>query len=711
MKKHGLILLFITLLLPSAAFAQLKKLTIEDASYMNRDLMPESVRGLAWMGETPYFTYLEDNDMMVSKATSDKHDKLFGLGEINASLAKVEADTLRRMPSFTWIDDKTGYFTAGHKVYLYNISSKQLRELNSFPEEASNTDLQPNTFAVAYTMGNNLHVAFEGRQVQVTNDKDPGIVNGQTVHRNEFGISGGTFWSPRGNYLAFYRKDERMVTDYPLVDIDARIAELDNIKYPMAGMASHEVTLGIYDVSSGRVSFINTGEPADQYLTCVTWDPGEQYVYIAVLNRGQDHMKLNKYDIRSGALVKTLFEERNEKYVEPEDRLAFLNDGDHFIWISERDGYRHLYLYNTDGEFVRQLTSGDWVVRDLLGVDPKDKYAWFTATAESPLNADIFSVELKSGEIRSISEKPGTHSVTLNRNGKYYIDVFSDTLTPREYAVFTTGGKLLQKLRISGDPLEDYEIGRMSVFTIKAEDGTDLYCRMITPPGFDPSAKYPAIVYVYGGPHAQLVTNTWMGGASMFLYYLAQEGFVVFTLDNRGSANRGLDFEQAVHRKLGTLEVADQARGVEYLSDLPYIDPDRIGVHGWSYGGFMTISLMLKKPGLFKVGVCGGPVTDWKYYEVMYGERYMDTPESNPEGYEEASLLNHAGRLDGDLLIIHGTSDPVVVWQHSLALIKKFIQEGKQVDYFVYPGHGHGVGGRDRVHLNAKMAKYFVDHL
>lgn len=712
MKNQIFIYIILVVFLPITVFAQGKKLSIEDASYMNRSLFPDYISGLKWMGNTNYFTYHEDHTVMVSKASPYKPQPLFGLEDINSSLEKLDEDTLRRLPSFTWQDDESGYFTAGNKVYLYNIASNQLRELNDYPAEASNTDLDPNTYSMAYTIDNNLYIAFEGRQIQITNDEDPGIVNGQTVHRNEFGISGGTFWSPRGNFLAFYRKDETMVSDYPLVDANARVAEAHNIKYPMAGMTSHEVTLGIYDIGSGKTRFIKTGKPADQYLTCVSWGPREQYVYIAVLNRDQDHMKMNKYDIRTGNLVKTLFEEKSDKYVEPEDDLVFLKTRpDEFIWISEQDGYRHMYLYNTDGELIKQLTTGEWVVKSLLGLDPKDKIAYFTATKESPLNTDLYAVELKSGEITKISGKNGTHRAILNSNGKYFIDVFNDTTTTRVYSIMSTKGKLLEELKVSSDPMADYAIGNMNIFSIKADDGTELFCRMITPPDFDPAIKYPVIVYVYGGPHAQLVTNSWMGGASLFLYYLAQEGYIVFTMDNRGSAQRGRDFEQAIHRKMGTIEVADQAEGVAYLKTLPYVDADRIGVNGWSYGGFMTISLMLKEADDFKVGVCGGPVTDWKYYEVMYGERYMDTPEQNPEGYEEARLHNHAEKLQGELLIIHGTHDPVVLWQHTLTLIDAFIKQGVQVDYFVYPGHGHGVGGRDRLHLNAKMAKFFFDNL
>jgi dipeptidyl-peptidase 4 len=357
------------------------------------------------------------------------------------------------------------------------------------------------------------------------------------------------------------------------------------------------------------------------------------------------------------------------------------------------------------------LTSGPWVVTSFLGTDPKGTKAFFLATRNSPLNEDIFSVDFKTTYVQPVSLNNGLHSPLLSPDKRYLIDVYSDTNVCREYNIIDSKGKMLQVISRSDDPLDNYFHNESKIFQLKADDNTPLYCQMILPYDFDPGKKYPVIVYVYGGPHAQLVNNTWLGGTSLFNYYLAQQGYIIFTLDNRGSANRGREFEQAVFRNLGTLEVIDQLVGIRYLKSLPYVDQDRIGVSGWSYGGFMTISLMLREPDVFKVGVCGGPVTDWKYYEVMYGERYMDTPEENPDGYKEASLLERAGSLKGDLLIIHGTSDPTVVWQQSLALLKRFIEEDKMVDYFVYPGHGHGVSGKDRLHLNQKIEKYFVDHL
>ena len=705
------ILAVIAILLPVALQAQ-KKLTIEDVSGMNRAIYPASLRNLQWRGNSDGFTYIENNAIVERKANASVTDTLIRLRDFNSILRKSGIDTLPRMTSVSWIDDNTLTFPVRNKVYGMDLKNNTAYLVNEFPEEAENTDASPDWKLIAYTIKNNLYIASSGKQIQVTQEADTGIVNGQTVHRNEFGIYKGTFWSPDGNYLAYYRKDESMVTNYPLVDIDTRIATVVNTKYPMAGMTSEQVTLVVYNLKEGSSVTMKTGEPVDQYLTCVTWSPDEKDIYTAILNRGQNHLKLNRYDIASGNFEQTLFEEKNEKYVEPEFPLFFLESNpDQFIWFSERDGFQHLYLYKTDGTLIRQLTQGPWVVTSLLGIDPKGTKAYFLATKNSPLNEDVFSVDLKNSKIQPLSLNTGVHNPILSNNASYLIDIYSDTIVAREYDVIDNKGKVIQVIKQCNNPIDEYIKCKTQIIRLKAEDQSDLYAQIILPADFNPEKKYPVIVYVYGGPHTQLVNNTWLGGTSLFNYYLAQQGFIIFTLDNHGSSNRGLAFEQAIFRNAGTMEVKDQIVGVNYLKSLPYVDPERIGVQGWSYGGFMTISLMLREPDVFKVGACGGPVTDWKYYEVMYGERYMDTPEENPEGYKQASLLERAGNLKGDLLIIHGTSDPTVVWQQSLALLKRFIEEGKLVDYFVYPGHEHGVGGKDRLHLNRKIEKYFMDHL
>lgn len=693
-------------------FAQDKLLTLKDAVYLNPKVLPKQMRQLQWMGNSNDFSWVENNELIKSSVLSDEKRTIVSLDDINAAFEDMSVDSIKRFPKISYTDDANFNFTYKEKLFVFNTISKNMIYANYFYENGKNVDVHNETGQIAYTVDNNLYVAVNNEQTQVTNDNDEGIVNGQTVHRNEFGIKKGTYWSPSGKYLAFYRKDETMVTNYPLVEIDTRIAQVDNIKYPMAGMTSEQVKLGILNVNTKETVYINTGEPTDQYLTCVSWDPSEEYIYIAILNRDQNYLKLNKYDAVSGKYQYTLFEEQSEKYIEPEHPLYFLpNKSGQFIWMSERDGYQHMYLYYTTGKLIKQITLGDWEVSGFIGMDSKGKKVFFRGTKDSPIEQNLYSVEIKSGNINRLSPDHGTHKGIPCHSGEYIIDNYSSTDIAREYKLLTGNGELVRVLQGNTNPLEDYNLGETTIQTIQADDGTELYCRIIKPIDFDPAKKYPVFFYVYGGPHSQLVNDSWLGAAGIFQNYMAQQGYVVFTMDNRGTAHRGLEFEQAIYRNLGDLEVADQMKGLEYLKTLDYVDPDRIGVDGWSYGGFLTISMMVKHPGVFKVGCAGGPVIDWKYYEIMYGERYMDTPKSNPEGYENANLLNYAAQLEDKLLILHGAEDNTVVWQNSLSFIKRCVDEGIQVDYFVYPGHKHNVRGKDRIHMYEKIRMYFDEQL
>lgn len=692
-----------------------KMLTLEDANYMNPELFPGRLSQLQWMGKSNDLSYIDNNSLIRVSAENHQRDTIVIIDDLNSGLSDLKLDSIKRFPSIDFTGDNKFRFIHSNKLLTYDIISRNLvttNHLDEMEDKAENKEICNKTGSVAYTVKNNLFLIRNSVKYQITYDENEGIVNGQTVHRVEFGINKGIFWSPDGNYLAFYRMDETMVTDYPLVDIDERIATVKPTKYPMAGMTSHEVTLGVYNLQTKQTVFLNTGEPRDHYLTCVTWDPSEKYIYTAILNRDQNHLMLNKYDVSTGDPVKTLFEEKDDKYVEPEHPLYFLKTKpDQFLWFSERDGFQHLYLYNTDGELIKQVTKGSWVVTGFLGFDEKEKNIFITGTKESPIEDHLYMVNLKSGEITKISADHGSHNGSVSASGNYILDVYSSTDICREYKIFNNKGEEVQVLLPDKDPLAGYKLGELSVFPIKSADGTDLYCRLIKPAAFEEGKKYPVFLYVYGGPHSQLVNDSWLGGGQLFLQYMAQQGFVVFTLDNRGTANRGLDFEQAIFRNLGGLEVEDQMKGVEYLKSLDFVDPEKIAVNGWSYGGFMTLSMALKNPGVFKAAVAGGPVIDWKYYEVMYGERYMDAPDSNPEGYKSASLLNYVEDLTGDILIIHGTMDPTVVWQNSLLFIKECVNKGKQVDYFVYPDHPHNVRGKDRVHLNEKISLFVQDKL
>jgi len=553
------------------------------------------------------------------------------------------------------------------------------------------------------------------------------VVLGESVHRNEFGINGGLFWSPKQSRLAFYRMDQSMVVDYPLVNTKAREAEPMPIKYPMAGMQSHWVTVGVYEPATEKLIYLNTCRDTtiherEMYLTNIAWSPDEKYVYIAKVNREQNHMWLEQYDAATGAFMKVLFEETNPRYVEPCEPMIFTPKGDQFLWFSMRDGYKHLYLYNADGSLVKQVTKGEYEVEEFIQFDKKGENIFVYANKDNLIGRDAYRVNLKSGEMVNLTSMnvvgkktilgKGTHSIVLNDNCTRFVDVWSSASTTVQADLRDMNGKLLKTFYVAENPLKDYAMPNLSLGSIKAADGkTNLYYRLITPPNMEKGKKYPTLVYVYGGPHSQLVTDSWLAGGNLYFMFLAQQGYVVFTLDNRGTDNRGFEFESCTHRRLGEIEMADQMEGVKFLKSLPYVDENRMGVEGWSFGGFMTITMKLAHPEVFKVGCAGGPVIDWKWYEIMYGERYMDTPQENPEGYEATSLLNKAKNLEGRLLVIQGAEDNTVVPQHSTEFIERCINNYRQVDYFAYPHHEHNVLGRERLHLYQKMFQYYEDFL
>jgi len=706
--------LVMTFVMP--AQAQEKKLfTPEDASYNNRAVYAQRPNQLKWIGNSEILMQVKDKEIVTMTPNSKKEATFLTLDELNGYTKAEGSNDLKRIPQLTWLNDYQAYYYAlgenGITLNKMDVKKKSIETITSVPQNAENQTICEATMCIAYTVDNNLYVANGDKQVQIT-DNPKGVVAGQSVHRNEFAINGGIFWSPNGEYLAYYSMDERMVTDYPLVDITERIATAKPIKYPMAGMTSHQVTLHIYNIATGKEVVVKTGEPAEQYLTAITWNPDNKRIYIGVLNREQNHLKFNEYNAITGDFIQTIFEDRDEQYVEPQGPAYFLPDNpDQFIWKAQRDGYYHLYLYTISKKTVKQLTHGDFVITDFNGFSKDGSKIYYRSTEVSPLERHCYMMDIRSGKVTKLTKEHGTHDIVPSGNGKYFLDIYTSTDVPYNVDLQDNSGKFVKRLHEAENPLKDYNIGETTLGTLKAEDGQTLYTRLIKPYNFDASKKYPVIVYVYGGPHAQLITDEWTAGAGIYLNYLAQEGFLVFTLDNRGSADRGEAFEQCIHRQCGQLEMRDQMVGINWLKTLPYVDADRIGSDGWSYGGFMSTSLKINHPEVFKVSVAGGPVLDWKYYEIMYGERYMDTPQENPEGYELVSLENKTDKLEGKLLMIHCTTDPVVMWQHSLVFVENCIHNGKQLDYFVYPGHDHNVAGPDRAHLIAKITQYFKDNL
>ncbi len=705
MKKY--FSLFLLVFISIISQAQQKHLTVKDAVLgYYKGLYPKSLSALQWVEGSNEYVYREQ-DQYVFKDIQNKE-----MGHIAVSdLKSVFSDT-ERLPYFQKITDTKVVFQTPEAFNVFDYKSKIAAQTIKFDTSAENQDFCFKNNVVAYTIDNNLYVATASDpKIQVTSFSDKNIVSGQAIHRFEFGIAKGTFWSPKGNYLAFYQKDETHVSDYPLVDVTTYPASLKNVKYPMAGQASEQAKVGCYAMATGKLIYLDIDTTDEHYLTNLSWSPDERYILLAEVNRAQNHMWFNIYDATTGQKVKTLFEEQSDKWVEPETPAEFLPDSNtSFLWLSERDGFMNLYQYDLFSSEVKTITNFDFIITQILGFD-KAGHVFVEATGNDPKGLQVYKVNLNTKKVTQITKDGGTHRAQLNENGTYLLDSYSSLSTPRKIGLINIGTKDCDVLLEADNPLKDYKLGTTEFVKLKANNGMDLEARLLKPANFDATKKYPVMVYVYGGPHAQLVTDTFLGGASLCMNYLAaEEDYIVFTVDGRGSGHRGFAFETTIHRNQGVVAMEDQLTGVEYLSTLPYVDTDRMAIFGWSYGGFMTTSMMLRHPGVFTTGVAGGPVIDWKFYEVMYGERYMDTPQENPEGYASSSLPQYIDKLKGDLLIIHGSVDDVVVPQHSMTLLKAAVEKGVPIDFFTYPMHKHNVRGMDRVHLMEKVVKYILEH-
>ncbi len=719
-KKTLLAATALLLLLSATSMAQTKKsFTLDDlmwggSNYWN--IMPKN-HFAAWWGDCLVETGVEE----VSVITDGRGRKvtpkvLFTEDEVNAALDSATMGKVYGLTSaeFPEADQTIALLRTKKVTFLYDWKQKKVTW--SAPR-ASGTAARDFCYASkneAYVKDWNLFVATaDGKTHQVSTDGTRELQYGLSVHRDEFGIHKGTFWSPTGNLLAFYRMDQTMVTDFPLVDINHRIAQLAPEKYPMAGMTSHKVTVGIYNTLTGKTIYLQAGDPTDRYFTNIAWSPDEQTIYMIELPRTQDKAELVAYDATTGERKNVLYTETNTRYVEPMNPIQFLPwDSSKFIYQTRRDGYNHIYLFDTNGNELAQLTKGQFEVTGVLGFNTKKESIIYQSNEASPVRYNHYAVSVKNGKRTLLDNGEGNHRAVLSASGAYLLDRWSAPTTFRRVDVVATTKPAQLNIWQNESPWQDYNVPEISGGTIKAADGrTDLYYRMVKPIGFDPAKKYPAVVYVYGGPHAHNVDEGWNYATRPWEIYMAQRGYLIFVVDNRGSENRGFEFESCTHRHLGDIEMQDQMEGVKYLKSLPYVDADRLGVHGWSFGGFMTTNLMCSYPDVFKVGVAGGPVIDWKYYEVMYGERYMDTPQENPEGYKSSSLLNKAKNLKGRLQIIVGYNDPTCVLQHSLAFLRSCADAGTQPDYFVYPGQGHNMMGRDMVHLHERITRYFDDYL
>ena len=714
--KNKILVFLMMAALSTSLSAQDKLFTLEDLNFggTNYHNMQPKNMWLTWWGDQLIQTDVET--CYTIDAKTGMKTPLFTLEEVNEWAKSDDERYVRHLmnAAFPYPDKPIVQVGNRHAVILVDFKEKRIVWQDSISSQTAN-DWNAASKATAYVEDHQLFVVdADGQKHQLSTDGSREIVYGQSVHRNEFGIEKGTFWSPDGLRLAFYRMDQSMVTDYPQVDIFPREATYEPDKYPMAGMTSHKVTVGIYDLQTDKTVYLQAGDPTDRYFTNISWSPDSKTVYMFELNRAQNDCRLVSYNAGTGEKLAELYRETSNQYVEPLHPIQFLPwDDTQFIMQSQKDGYNHLYLFDTNGKELKQITKGEWVVMELLGFNKKQKTIIFKANKEHPLHHRLYSVSMK-GEIKQLETVDGVHSAELSPSGNFLIDRFSTPTRSRVIDVVDINQKNPRHINLleAEDPWTGYQQPIFECGSIKAADGvTDLFYRMVKPSDFNPEKKYPTVIYVYGGPHANNVQASWHWASRSWETYMAQKGYIVFILDNRGSQYRGRDFEQATFHQLGQIEMQDQMKGVEYLRTLSYIDMSRLGVHGWSFGGFMTISLMTNYPDVFKVGVAGGPVIDWKWYEVMYGERYMGTPESNPEGYAKTSLIDKAKDLKGKLQIITGYNDNTVVPQHCLSFLDACIKAGTQPDFFAYPGEEHNMRGHASVHLHERITQYFEDYL
>lgn len=632
------------------------------------------------------------------------------------SLEEWEKMMGRRFFGRLWMHGETGLLVETYMGVVSVIDPLHREVVSHFqlPSQDASFKISPKgDYLLLLEDHNIILLTPDGSRKALAEDASLDIVYGEAAHRNEFGISDGVFFTPSGRYFAFYRIDQSEVSTYPIIHWEAPLSSFAPIKYPMAGQASQKVTIGVYDTESHQLLYLKTGTPEDRYFTNIVWCPCEKKLFVEEVNREQNEVNLLQYSTESGEKLKTLHSEHHEKYIEPTTPIHIIpNSGGDYIRLSRVDGWRHLYLHSMEEGTKRQLTLGNWEVKDLLGLDKDGRFVYFTSNKDHTIGQDLYRVDIKTGDLERLTDGDGWHMPRLSPGAEIAYISFNNRTTPSETFILNlTETPSRTQISQSEDPLAPFIRPEVRLGKLSASDGSDLYYKMTLPPDMEADKKYPVIIYVYGGPHSQLVTDTWRSLNLSWDTYMAQEGYIVFTLDNRGTDHRGMDFESVTFRNLGEKEMEDQMTGVEYLTSLPFVDADRIGVYGWSFGGFMATNLMLSHPETFKVGVAGGPVMDWAFYEVMYGERYMDTPEENPSGYEKSNLIRRAGDLRGRLLLIHGALDPVVVWQHSLLFLNAAIQSGVHPDYMVYPNHEHNVRGQERVHLHTVISRYFDDFL
>ena len=737
------VLVMVLLGLPSAIVAREpapsssgKLLTIERI-YSQPSLSGRMTRGLTWTPDGKQLSYFETKgsgketktELWVMDAANGERrllvasDKLESILPPESSKPTQATGLGRRAPSqYLWVPDGSGLIFIGpSSLAWFDVKSQSAHTVLSGTEPIADVKLSPNGKYVSFVRDHNIVVLEYSRTdlsglIKLTTGGTEEIRKGELdwVYPEELDIKTAYWWSPDSLAIAYLEMDERKVSQYPMVDFSSPSGAAEMERYPVAGGANPIVRVFVASLGGGepRARAMDAGAETDVYIPRVNWLADSKHLAIQRLNRTQTELDLLIADVSTGNSHVAL-EEKDPYWINVSDDLFFLKDGKRFLWSSERSGYRHLYLYDLESKELAQLTRGDWEVAAVDGVDETRGLIYFTATEKSPLERHLYRVALDGSGFTRLTKEEGTHAAVLAPNASAFIDTFSNTAAPPRQDLCRADGSRIAAINENKvTELADFHLSPTEFLSVKSHDGVQLNASIIKPPDFDPQKKYPVLVFTYGGPHAQVVRNAWGGATFLWHQLMAQKGYIIFALDNRGSAGRGHLFEEPIHFRLGAQELSDQRDGVAYLKTLPYVEGNRIGIWGWSYGGHMTLHAMFEASGEFKVGFAGGPVTDWRYYDSIYTERYMGLPQKNKVSYEESSPVKNAAHLKGKLLIAHGTGDDNVHFANTLAVMNDLIDAGKYVEVLAFPGRGHGVSDPPaRRVLMQRVTQFFLDNL
>jgi len=718
---------------PLATQTASKGLTV-DRIYGETSLSGHLVTGLAWAPDGKQISFFKETpaeragetkkELWTIDVASGKGRALVPADKLSAALPpepgnSTQATGLGRHapPQYQWAPDGSALLFQGPaSLAWFDLKTQTARALVSSKEDIADPKISPDGRHVSFLRDHNLWLVdvADGKERGVTRGGTEGIRKGELdwVYPEELDITTAYWWAPDSSSIAYLEMDERKVAEYPLVDFSSFSGEADQERYPPAGGSNPIVRVMVASIRGGEPRVMDTGAETDVYVARVNWLADSKHLAIQRLNRTQTVLDLLIADVGSGR-TRTAITEKDQYWINVSDDLHFLKDGKRFVWSSERSGYRHLYLYDLDGKELAQLTKGDWEVSAVQGVDETKGLVYFTAAEKSPLERHLYRVALDGSRFMRITKDDGTHRVNFAPDASAFIDTYSSTANPpRQDLVRADGMRIAVVKENKVAELADYYLSPVQFLSVRSHDGIQLNAMMIKPPDFDPARKYPVLVFTYGGPGVQVVLNAWGGSTFLWHEMMAQKGYIVFALDNRGSTGRGHLFEEPIHYRLGAQELSDQRDGAAYLKSLPYVDANRIGIWGWSYGGHMTLHAMFEDPEDFKVGFAGGPVTDWHYYDSIYTERYLGLLPQNEESYQESSPIKNAANLKGKLLIAHGTGDDNVHFANTLAVVNELIEAGKYVEVMPFPGRGHGVSDpAARQVLMRRVTQFFLDNL